>query len=68
MLPAEGAIAVIRRITADRYAILATMPTVEGARTPLLDPDSGQLYLAVPRRASRPDQEHPEVWVYQGRL
>jgi DNA-binding beta-propeller fold protein YncE len=63
----EGAIAVIRQIAADRYASLAAIPTVEGARTSVFDPDSGHLYLAVPRRASRPDQEHPEVWVYQVR-
>jgi DNA-binding beta-propeller fold protein YncE len=63
----EGAIAVIRQIAADRYASLATIPTVEGARTSVFDPDRGHLYLAVPRRASRPDQQHPEVWVYQVR-
>jgi DNA-binding beta-propeller fold protein YncE len=63
----EGAIAVIRQIAADRYAALPTIPTVEGARTSLFDADGGHLYLAVPRRASRPDQEHPEVWVYQVR-
>jgi hypothetical protein len=63
----EGAIAVIRQIAADRYAALGSIPTVEGARTSLFDAVSGRLYLAVPRRASRPDQEHPEVWVYQVR-
>jgi hypothetical protein len=63
----EGAIAVIQQITADRYASLATVPTVEGARTSLFNPDGGYLYLAVPRRASRPHQEQPEVWVYQVR-
>jgi DNA-binding beta-propeller fold protein YncE len=63
----EGAIAVIRQVAADRYASLATIPTVEGARTSVFDPDGGHLYVAVPRRASRPDQEHPEVWVYQAR-
>ena len=63
----EGAIAVIRQINADRYESLATIATVEGARTSLFSPDAGQLYLAVPRRADRPDQENPEVWVYQAR-
>jgi DNA-binding beta-propeller fold protein YncE len=63
----DGAIAVIRQIAADRYAALPMIPTVEGARTSIFDADGGQLYLAVPRRASRPDQENPEVWVYQVR-
>lgn len=63
----EGAVAVIRQVAADRYASLATIPTVEGARTSILDADGAHLYLAVPRRASRPDQQDPEVWVYQAR-
>jgi hypothetical protein len=63
----EGAIAVIRQVAPDRYAVLATIPTVEGARTSVFDPDGGHLYLAVPRRATRPDQQNPEVWVYQAR-
>jgi DNA-binding beta-propeller fold protein YncE len=62
-----GAIAVIRQIDADRYEALATIPTVTGARTSIFSPDAGQLYLAVPRRADRPDQAGPEVWVYQAR-
>ena len=63
----EGAIAVIRQVDADRYESLATIPTVAGARTSIFSPDSGQLYLAVPRRRDRPNQESPEVWVYQAR-
>ena len=35
--------------------------------TSIFSPDSGQLYLAVPRRRDRPNQESPEVWVYQAR-
>ena len=63
----EGAIAVIRQVDADRYESLATIPTVAGARTSIFSPESGQLYLAVPRRRDRPNQESPEVWVYQAR-
>lgn len=63
----EGAIAVIRRLGADRHEALAAIPTVEGARTSVFDAEGGRLYLAVPRRASRPQQEHPEVWVYRVR-
>jgi DNA-binding beta-propeller fold protein YncE len=63
----EGAIAAIRQIDADRYESLGTIQTVKGARTSIFNPDDGNLYLAVPRRADRAEQEHPEVWVYRAR-
>jgi hypothetical protein len=63
----EGAIAVIRQIDADRYESLATIPTIKGARTSIFNAGDGHLYLAVPRRADRPDHENPKVWVYQAR-
>jgi DNA-binding beta-propeller fold protein YncE len=63
----DGAIAVIRQIDPDRYEAPATIPTVKGARTSLFDPDTGHLYLAVPRRAERPEQQDPEIWVYKVR-
>ena len=61
----EGAIAVIRQIDADRYESLGTIATVKRARTSIFNPETGHLYLAVPRLADRPDQENPEVWVYR---
>jgi DNA-binding beta-propeller fold protein YncE len=61
----DGAIAVIHQLTADRYEALGTVLTVKGARTSTFDQENAQLYLAVPRRAERPEQENPEVWVYQ---
>jgi len=61
----DGAIALIRQKDADHYEPLPTIPTVRGARTSLFDAETGQLFLAVPRRADRPDQENPEVWVYR---
>jgi DNA-binding beta-propeller fold protein YncE len=63
----DGAIAVIRQVDADRYESLGTISTVKGARTSIFNADDGQLYLAVPRRADRPEQENPEVWVYRAR-
>jgi len=63
----DGAIAVVRQIDADRYESLGTVPTVKGARTSVFNPEDGQLYLAVPRRADRPEQENPEVWIYRPR-
>jgi DNA-binding beta-propeller fold protein YncE len=63
----DGAIAVIRQVGADRYEALGTVPTVKGARTSAFNPEDGRLYLAVPRRPERPEQENPEVWVYRPR-
>jgi DNA-binding beta-propeller fold protein YncE len=61
----EGAIAVVRQVDADRYESLGTIATVKRARTSIFNPETGQLYLAVPRIAERADQEQPEVWVYR---
>jgi DNA-binding beta-propeller fold protein YncE len=63
----DGAIAVIRQVDADQYESLGTVPTVKGARTSVFNPEDGQLYLAVPRRTDRPEQENPEVWIYRPR-
>jgi DNA-binding beta-propeller fold protein YncE len=62
-----GDIAVVRQVDADRYESLGTIPTVKGARTSAFDSEGGRLYLAVPRRADRPGQQDPEIWVYQAR-
>jgi hypothetical protein len=62
-----GAIAVVRKLDADRYESLGTVATVPGARTSALNPEDGRLYLAVPRRAERPEQADPEIWVYAPR-
>jgi DNA-binding beta-propeller fold protein YncE len=63
----DGAIAVIRQIDADHYDSLGTIPTVKGARTSIFNADDGHLYLAVPRRADRPEQQDPEIWAYRAR-
>jgi DNA-binding beta-propeller fold protein YncE len=63
----DGAIAVIRQVDADRYESLGTVTTVKGARTSVFNAADARLYLAVPRRADRPEQDKPEVWVYQAR-
>jgi hypothetical protein len=61
----DGAIAVVRQLDSDRYESRATIPTLEKARTSVLNTADGRLYLAVPRHVDRPDQKHPEIWVYQ---
>jgi DNA-binding beta-propeller fold protein YncE len=63
----EGAIAAIRQVDADTYESLGTVATVKRARTSIFNPETGQLYLAVPRIAERADQENPEIWVYRAR-
>jgi len=60
----EGYIAVIRQVDADHYELLEKLPTIKDARTCCFDPDSGRLYLAVPRQ---PGKAGPEIWVYQAR-
>jgi DNA-binding beta-propeller fold protein YncE len=57
-----GFITVIRQVNADRYAWIADLPTVKGAKTSSYDSALKQLYLAVPRQ---PDKVGPEIWVYQ---
>jgi DNA-binding beta-propeller fold protein YncE len=63
----DGAIAVIRQIDPDRYESLGSIATVKRARTSIFNPETSELYLAVPRLAERPGQEHPEIWVYRAR-
>jgi DNA-binding beta-propeller fold protein YncE len=63
----EGSIAVIRQVDADHYESVGTVPTVSRARTSIFDVEAGRLYLAVPRTPDRPQQQNPEVWVYQAR-
>jgi DNA-binding beta-propeller fold protein YncE len=60
----EGFLAVIKQTDADNYAVVEKIPTVKGAKTSLFDPDTGMLYLAVPRQPGKPG---PEVQVYKVR-
>jgi DNA-binding beta-propeller fold protein YncE len=58
----EGFLAVVQIGEKDRYEVVERIPTAKGARTALFDPDSGCLFLVVPRREGK---EGPEIWVYQ---
>jgi len=58
----EGFLAVIRQIDADRYELVEKIATVADARTSFFDPETGRLYLGVPRQ---PNKEGPEIRVYQ---
>lgn len=60
----EGFLAVLRQADPDHYELLEKVPTIKDARTSYFDPETGRLYLAVPRQ---PGKEGPEIWVYQAR-
>lgn len=58
----EGFIAVIKQVDADHYELAEKIATVKDARTCYLDPESGRVYLAVPRQAGKAG---PEIHVYE---
>lgn len=58
----EGVLVVLKQASPDRYEVVAKIPTVKQARTCLFDPDSGRLFLPVPRTS---DKEGAEVRVYK---
>ena len=60
----EGFLVVLEQVDADTLKIVEKIPTAEGARTCLYLPQTGRLYLAVPRQAGK---EGPEIRVYQAK-
>ncbi|HWE38354.1 MAG TPA: hypothetical protein VG406_17415 [Isosphaeraceae bacterium] len=57
-----GALVVARQAARDSYEEVARVETPKGARTSLFDPESGRLFLVVPRQGT---MSAPEVWVYR---
>jgi DNA-binding beta-propeller fold protein YncE len=57
-----GQLAVVRQVNADRYEVAKSVPTARLARTCLLDPEGGRLFVAVP---GQPGGKGPQVWVYK---
>jgi len=55
-----GSITVLEQKDADRYSVLATIPTAPGARTSLFVPEFKRLYVARPRRA----KQEPALMVF----
>lgn len=59
----EGNLTVVRQKSADRYDVVATVPTQRGARTMALDPATGTVYLVTSEFGTPPaataDQPHP---------
>jgi DNA-binding beta-propeller fold protein YncE len=58
----EGFLAVLRPKGADRYEVVERVATGKLARTCLFDPESGRLYLPVPRQEGK---TAPELRVFQ---
>lgn len=68
----EGTLTVVRQNSADRYSVVATVPTQRGARTMALAPGSGTIYLVTadfgPAPAATVDQPHPRPQPIPGSL
>jgi DNA-binding beta-propeller fold protein YncE len=60
----EGYLAVLKQVDPDHYELLEKVPTIKDARTSYFEPETGRLYLAVPRQSGK---DGPEIWVYQAR-
>jgi hypothetical protein len=61
---ADGFIAVVRQVDADRYEPAGKLETAKNAKTCYFDQESGRLFLAVPRQSGKPG---PEIRVYRVR-
>ena len=59
-----GFLAVLKVVDADHIELLDKIPTAKGARTCLQVPETGKLYLAVPRQEGK---DGPEIRVYQAK-
>ena len=60
----EGFIAVLKATDADHVEMLEKVPTAKGAKTCLFVPETGKLYLAVPRQEGK---DGPEVRIFQAK-
>jgi DNA-binding beta-propeller fold protein YncE len=59
----EGFVAVLKA-DGDKVEVIEKVPTAKGAKTCLYLPESGKLYLAVPRQEGK---DGPEIRVYQAK-
>jgi DNA-binding beta-propeller fold protein YncE len=60
----EGFLVILKQLDADHCEVIEKLPTVKGAKTCLYVPETGRLYLAVPRQAGK---DGPEIRVYQAK-
>jgi DNA-binding beta-propeller fold protein YncE len=61
---AEGFLAVLKQGEGDKLEVVEKISTAKDARTCLYVPETGRLYLAVPRQEGK---EGPEIQVYQAK-
>ncbi|HMC76929.1 MAG TPA: hypothetical protein VKH34_07340, partial [Vicinamibacterales bacterium] len=50
----EGNVTVVHQDSADKYSVVATVPTVPGAKTIAVDPATHRVYLFQPQRGPAP--------------
>ncbi len=60
----EGVIVVLKQVDADRLELVEKIATAKGAKTSFFVPETGKLYLAVPRQEGK---DGPEIRVYQAK-
>ena len=60
----EGFLVVLKQVDADKIEVVEKIPTAKDAKTCLYVPETGRLYLGVPRQAGK---EGPEIRIYQAK-
>ena len=60
----EGSLCVIKQGDGDKLEVSEKIDTPKGAKTCLYVPETGKLYLAVPRQEGK---DGPEVFIYQAK-
>jgi DNA-binding beta-propeller fold protein YncE len=60
----DGFLVVLKQVDADRLEVVEKIETPKDARTCLFIPETGRLYLAVPRQEGK---EGPEIRIYQAK-
>jgi len=60
----DGFLAVLKQVDADHVETLEKIPTAKGAKTCFYVPETGRLYLGVPRQEGK---DGPEIRVYQAK-
>jgi DNA-binding beta-propeller fold protein YncE len=60
----EGYLVVLKQADADKVEVVEKIATVKDARTCLYVPETGRLYLAVPRQEGK---DGPEIRIYQAK-
>ncbi|QVL33591.1 YncE family protein [Telmatocola sphagniphila] len=60
----SGFLAIIKVVDADHLQMIEKLPTAPGARTSLLIPETGKLYLGVPKQEGK---EAAEIRIYQAK-